>query len=56
MPYSIERTGSGYKVCDGAGKCFSKQGLPKKTAEKQRIAIAISESIRSKKPVSSFFK
>jgi hypothetical protein len=56
MPYSIERTGSGYKVCDSAGKCFSKQGLPKKTAEKQRIAIAISESIRSKKPVSSFFK
>lgn len=56
MPYSIERTGSGYKVCDSAGKCFSKQGLPKKTAEKQRIAIAISESIRSKKPISSFFK
>jgi len=56
MPYHIERTGRGFKVCDDAGKCFSKQGLPKKTAEKQRIAIAINESIRSKKPVSSFFK
>lgn len=56
MPYSIEATGRGYKVCDSAGKCFSKKGLPKKTAEKQRIAIAISESRRSGKPVSSYFK
>jgi hypothetical protein len=56
MPYHIEAMGKGFRVCDDSGKCFSKKGLPKKTAEKQRIAIAISESIRSKKPVSSFFK
>lgn len=56
MPYKIEATGKGFRVCDDVGKCFSKKGLPKKTAEKQRIAIAISESRRSRKPVSSYFK
>ncbi len=55
MPYSIEATGRGYKVCDSAGKCFSKKGLPKKTAEKQRIAIAISEHRKTGKPTTSYF-
>jgi hypothetical protein len=36
-------------------KCFSNKGLPKATAIKQRIAIALSESAKSGKPVSSYF-
>lgn len=56
MPYSIESSGKGFKVCDSAGKCFSKKGLPKKTAERQRIAIAISESQKTGKAISSYFK
>jgi hypothetical protein len=56
MPYTIERSGKGFKVCEPDGKCFSKQGLPKATAQKQRIAIALSESRKSGKPVNSFFK
>jgi hypothetical protein len=55
MPYSIESSGKGFKVCDTAGKCFSKKGLPKKSAERQRIAIAISESKKTGKPVGSYF-
>lgn len=56
MPYSIEASGKGFKVCDAAGKCFSKKGLPKKVAERQRVAIAISESKKTGKPTSSYFK
>lgn len=56
MPYMIERSGKGFKVCEPGGKCFSKQGLPKATAQKQRIAIALSESRKTGKPVNSFFK
>jgi hypothetical protein len=55
MPYTVERTGKGFKVCDGTGKCFSKKGLSKATAEKQRIAIALSESRKTGKPASSYF-
>jgi len=55
MPYTIESTGKGFKVCDSAGKCFSKKGLPKKTAEHQRVAIALSESKKTGKSVGSFF-
>lgn len=55
MPYSIESTGKGFKVCDASGKCFSKKGLPKKTAERQRVAIAISESKKTGKSIGSYF-
>ena len=41
MPYNIVKKGSGYKVCKPSGKCFSKKKLSKKTAQKQRAAIAI---------------
>lgn len=55
MPFTVERSGSGFKVCDGTGKCFSKKGLPKATARRQQIAIALSESRKTGKPTSSFF-
>ena len=55
MPYRIERSGNGYKVCDDKMKCFSKKGLPLKTARKQRIAIALSEASKTGKPVSNYF-
>jgi hypothetical protein len=55
MPYSIEGSGYGYKVCDKM-KCFSTKPLTKKMAEKQRIAIAISESKKSGKPIAYYFK
>ena len=57
MPYSIEKKGRGFIVCDDKMKCFSKHPLTKKTAMKQRIAIALSE--HGKKPgtmMSSYFK
>ncbi len=56
MPYTIERSGNGFKVCDDKMKCFSNKGLPKATAMKQRIAIALSESRKTSKPVNSYFK
>jgi hypothetical protein len=55
MPYTIESSGKGFKVCDSTGKCFSKKGLPLKTAERQRVAIALSESKRTGKKVGTFF-
>ena len=56
MPYTIERSGKGFKVCDSSMKCFSNKGLPKATAYKQRVAIALSESAKTGKPVSSYFR
>ena len=55
MPYSVENTGKGFKVFDETGKSFSKKGLPKSTAYKQRIAIALSESKKTGKPLNSLF-
>lgn len=55
MPYLIENTGKGFKVCDDKGKCFSKKSLPKARAVKQRIAIALSEAKRTGKSVGEFF-
>ena len=55
MPYSVENTGKGFKVFDETGKSFSKKGLPKTTAYKQRIAIALSESKKTGKPLNSLF-
>jgi hypothetical protein len=56
MPYTIERSGKGFRVCDSSMKCFSNKGLSKATAYKQRIAIALSESAKSGKPIDSYFK
>lgn len=55
MPYRIIKSGTGFKVSDGKGHTFSNKALTKKQAEKQRISIALSESRRSGKPVSTFF-
>lgn len=56
MPYKIEKQSSGgFKVCD-ANRCFSNKPLTKKQATKQRIAIALSESRTTGKPVSHYFK
>lgn len=55
MPYKIEKVGkSGFKVCD-SNRCFSNKPLTKKNAERQRIAIALSESKKTGKPVSKYF-
>lgn len=51
MPYEIKKVPGGFKVCKAAvepEKCFSKKPLTKATAQKQRIAILISE--HAKKP------
>jgi hypothetical protein len=54
MPYIIKPTATGYKVFSGK-KSFSKGGLTKNQARKQRIAIVLSESKRTGKPVSELF-
>jgi hypothetical protein len=56
MPYKIEKQPSGgFKVCD-TNRCFSNKPLTKKQATKQRIAIALSESRITNKPISTYFK
>lgn len=55
MPYKIIRSGNGFKVSDGKGNTFSKKPLTKKQAEKQRIAIALSETKRTGKNISDLF-
>lgn len=55
MPYHIEKTKGGFKVCDNNGKCFSKKPITKKMAEKQRIAIVLSESKKTGKPAGIYF-
>lgn len=56
MPYQIKEIKSGcFKTCDAKNKCLSNKCLTKKVAQKQRVAVAISESKRSGKPVSSYF-
>jgi hypothetical protein len=42
MPYEIKKVKGGYLVCDEK-KCYSNKPLTKKKAQKQRVAIAISE-------------
>jgi hypothetical protein len=54
MPYEIKPYHGGFRVCDPT-RCFSNKALPKKTAEKQRIAIALSESKKTGKPVKKYF-
>ena len=55
MPYEVKHFGNGWKVCDEK-KCFSKKAMCKKCAEKQRVAIALSESRKTGKPTSLYFK
>lgn len=54
MPYKIKKRGAGFLVCDQA-KCFSKKPIPYDNARKQRVAIALSEARKTKKPVKTFF-
>ena len=54
MPYKIAKVPGGYKVKEG-NRAFSKKPLTKKGAEKQRIAIALSESRKTGNPASIYF-
>jgi len=55
MPYSIKKVKGGFVVEDKAGKQFSNKPLTKKVAEKQRIAIALSEAKKTGKSIGSYF-
>ena len=56
MPYRIIRVAGGFKACDDK-KCFSKNPLTKKQAQKQRIAVALSEHRKKPYlPINYFFK
>jgi len=55
MPYKIKKVAGGFKVADAKGKTFSKKPMCKKCAEKQRIAIALSESSRTGKSPTMYF-
>lgn len=57
MPLKIKKINSGYKVVDSTSNhIFSKnKPLTKKNALKQRIALAISTSKKSGKPISNYF-
>lgn len=55
MPYMIKHVPGGFIVEDKKGKQFSGHPLTKKMAQKQRIAIALSESRKTGKPVSGYF-
>jgi hypothetical protein len=50
----IKEFKKGYRVCDDK-RCYSNKPLSKKMAEKQRIAIALSEHKKTGKPINSFF-
>lgn len=55
MPYRIVHMDGGFAVKDAKGKVFSNKPLTKKVAQKQRIAIALSEAQKTGKPVSMYF-
>jgi len=55
MPYKIVHMDGGFAVRDAKGKTFSNHPITKKMATRQRIAIALSESRKTGKPVSSYF-
>ena len=48
MPYTIVKSGNGYKVKSESGTLLSKKALSRTRAEKQRIAVTLS-SLRSEK-------
>lgn len=55
MPYKIKEVPGGrFKVCDPS-RCFSKVGLTREQAMKQRVAIALSEHRKTGKAMKSFF-
>lgn len=54
MPYKIVGEDGGFRVCDKK-RCFSRHPLTKKKATAQRVAIALSESKMTGKPVGTFF-
>lgn len=55
MPYKIINVPGGFKVADAKGKTFSKKPMCKKCTEKQRVAIALSESSRTGKSPTMYF-
>ena len=55
MPYKIVYHDGGFMVHDTKGRMFSKKPLTKKMAIKQRIAMALSDSRKTGKPVSDYF-
>jgi hypothetical protein len=55
MPYNIDKVKGGFVVKDVKGRKFSNKPLTKLGAQKQRIAIALSESRKTGKPASFFF-
>jgi len=55
MPFSIERKKNGFFVCDKK-RCFSNKPLTQTNAKKQHIAIALSESRKTGKPVGYYIK
>jgi hypothetical protein len=55
MPYEIRKVDGGFLVCDKK-RCFSRKPLTKKKAQKQRVAIALSEHLKNpSEPMKSFF-
>jgi hypothetical protein len=55
MPYEIKHVKGGYLVCDEK-RCFSKKPITKKKAQKQRVAIAISEHKKNPEiPMKTYF-
>lgn len=54
MPYTIQNHDGYFMVHDSKGKMYTKY-KNRKDAEKQRIAIALSESQKTGKPASTYF-
>jgi len=56
MPYAIKHVKNGYLVSNPVNhRVYSSHPLPLKTSKKQRIAIALSESRKTGKPVKTYF-
>lgn len=55
MPYRIKQVEGGFVVADAKHPSFSNKPLTKKVAQKQRIALALSESRKTGKPASLYF-
>jgi F0F1-type ATP synthase epsilon subunit len=54
--YGIKKVKGGFAVVNpNSAHVFSNHALTKKQANKQRVAIALSESRKTGKPVKSFF-
>ena len=55
MPYKIEKVSGGFFVEGPQSKKYSKHPLTLEMARRQREAIALSESKKTKKPASFYF-